>query len=267
MIEALILANGIRFTSLAEVNEWALRTQPATVRVVASGTIHTDPTVFTYAPPGGLWITGGKWVGDGEGFWLSYQPEAPAAGVGWLHVSNVTVARWGRGGIEVSPTVGGDKYGAGYGAWLGVVTVEGARFLDLGHKTPQAWSENRYGVAGVLVRGVRSLLVTGSRFHRLINTDLTDVGNGPALIHAVYVREFSRATVAGCEFKRISGDPVRVSNGATVKVTGSSGKLAGERAFVSDWHTPDQAPSRVSLSGNKPSTLFNGAKSLKLWSV
>ena len=144
------------------MNEWRAANTTRHRQAVASGTIHIDPAIEHVRPLGAV-DHGRQVVGDGEGFWLSYQPEAPSSRWVGCNVSNVTETSCG--GIEVSPTVGGDKYGARQWRMAGVWSRLRGHGSDLGQQDTAGMVGEQVQGCGVLVRGWCSLLVTGSRFH------------------------------------------------------------------------------------------------------
>lgn len=263
---------GHTFDTLDQVQEWLNVVKPrgATIVIQGKGRIQAPSTVWTYGREGQtVVIRGGTYVGNGaKGFWLSYRP---AVGDGTtrsrpanmpLVIRDVTVSGYRNGGLEVSPTVavGGNPYEAGNLAWLGAVTVRDSRFASMGTRSGGNYTTGDFGVAGVLARGTTGLRVVRSDFRGLRNGNITGARNGPDLIHGVYARDGSHATVQGNHFQGISGDPLRVSNNSWMGAYGNTAVNSGERAMISDWWNVDanQTGSQIQQHGNRFESLFGG---------
>lgn len=280
---------GRTFTSLAEAHAWLRDAQPTDSEVVLTcdGIIRQRAELtWTYHRPGqAVVIRGGHFTGRTDsdkntpGWWLRYRPPAaagdstPAAPVTRaFRVEGCAVTGYEAGAVEVSPAVDGDPYASGNTTWTTGVAVTNLSARRLGSywtRKAYPYSAGRFGVAGVLMRGVVAPVVYGCTFYELRNRDLTDLPQGPYLIHAVYLRDGTTgAVVDSCSATYVTGDPFRFSNGSNGNtVARCSADCAGERAMVSEWYSvPNgQTPSRdQTLNGNRPGRLANG-KPLPLW--
>lgn len=139
-------------------------------------------------------------------------------------------------------------------------TIEGNRFEDLGSKeTPYrqtSWAGQRYGVGGVLLRGVQHSSVSHNVFDDLENGPVRGTPTGERLIHAVYARDrSSHNDIVGNRFSDISGDPVRFSNASDHnEVVDNRSRNAGKNALVSEFYNPtagEQDSVDNQLSGNR----------------
>lgn len=264
---------GQRFATLQAVHDWveAQKQDPTStvphepvlkVSLTPDSIIHERQQTLwtTYSPDQRLVIEGNGAVVSGlkggrptPGFFLSYRPNvgagtteaAPAAAN--FTMSGVTVRGYESGGVEISPQTqsGSDhKWDGGVSAFLSGAVIDHNRFEDLGslHSKPGAadWSKQRYGVGGVLARGLQGSQITDNVFDGLENGDVKGTSTGPRLIHGVYLRDHSsNNTVSGNRFKDISGDSVRVSNASNDnQITDNRSRNAGLRTLVSEFWNP-----------------------------
>jgi hypothetical protein len=264
---------GQRFGTLSEVHDWveAESEKPGStvplepelrVTLPAGSIVHQhEATVWTHwAPDQKLVLDGAGAVVSGlrdgrptPGFFLSYRPIVGAGTSGAapakanFRMTGLTVRGYESGGVEISPqSAPGDahRWDGGIAAFVEGAQIDGNRFEQLGSKHTKPgkadWSKQRYGVGGVLFRGVSGASITGNVFDALENGEVAGTDDGPKLIHAVYLRDGSSGnTVTDNTFNHVSGDPVRVSNASNHNtIKGNTSRDAGNKALVSEFYNP-----------------------------
>jgi hypothetical protein len=218
------------------------------------------------------------------GFFLSYRPAvghgttAGAPAKANFQMTGLTVRGYESGGVELSPQREAGKSfkdDGGLAAFLSGAVIEGNRFEQLGSlNTPYektTWSgEQRYGVGGILARGVSGSRFNHNVFDGLENGEVRGTPNGPLLIHAVYARDHSSGNqVVGNRFQNVSGDPVRFCNGSNDnRVTGNTSKNAGKTSMINEFYNPTAAEVdsvRNTFADNKVGNLYGKNTKAKLF--
>lgn len=222
----MILVDGRDFDSLRDVHAWTRQTRPDHVLAEASGTIRGIGTSWTV--PVALTVVGGLWTGwqDGArspGWWLSFRSNAP------LTLVDGQVRHYCTGGVDY-----GDP--------------------DRGHGrlAVRGWTWKRIGGNGyaAVFASDAAVLVHDCRFDRLEQSP-----NGGNL-HAVYgVR--SDVTVMDCRIGRVSGDPLRVRDGSTLRVERVKARRSGYAALASAWRRPTEDPSELDVRDVDPGKTYD----------
>ncbi len=287
---------GQRFGSLQALHDWlvAQASDPQStvphepvlkISVTPGSMVHaTAQTDWSYYAPsqkvvidgGGAIVSGLRRGAPTPGFFLAYRPnvgpdssEASPAKANF-ELRGLTIRGFESGGVELSPQAGAGKdhrWDAGIAAFMEGAVIEGNRFERLGSKdTPEGeanWAKQRYGVGGVLARGLSGATIQDNVFDTLVNEDVEGASgkDGAHLIHAVYLRDHSSGnSVTGNTFKDVSGDPVRVSNASNGnRITGNTAQNSGHKAFMSEFYNPTahEADSTGNIvSGNRTGNLF-----------
>ncbi len=221
----MIEVDGREFGSLRDVHDWARRTLPEHVHVVASGVITGPGTSWTHPVP--LTILGGAWDGTGTvgQHWLSHRAPTP------LTVTGVMVQDWQRGGIDAGPH--------------GDVTVYGSVFQRIGGGP---------AYAAIYAADHCEVTVERSTFAHL------EQDPDGALLHAVYLHDSSTGRVVDCRFVHISGDPIRARHGSRVDVLRCKASRSGVQALASTWQRADELPSTVSTRDCHAGRVHNGSR-------
>ena len=261
----------MHFGSLDEAQTWLTNAQPPiddpeiTISLPKNATIPAQATDWRYYKPGQkIVIDGGGATVNGTtngrpspGYFLSYRPAVgpgttqanPAPGN--LEVRNLTVRGFEAGGIEVSPVVpdGDIRWNGGTSAFVSGISIHDCTFANLGtERTPYAqtdYANQRFGVGGVLFRGVQNSSVERCTFRHLVNGAVQGSGNGPGLIHAFYCRDHSsNNTFTDNHITDVSGDPVHFANGSNDNVVRRNhSQNSGRYAFCDDWYTSSESDS------------------------
>lgn len=291
---------GQEFASLQALHDWLVaQSQDPTSTVphepvlritLTGGTMHQrEQTTWTYynasqkivIDGGGTTVSGLTKDQPAAGFFLSYRPyvgsgtslaqPAPAN----LEIKDLTIRGYESGGVEISPMEGpGDdnRWDGGREAFLTGARIEDCRFEDLGSlHTPDSqtsWSGQRYGVGGILTRGVSNSWFVDNVFENLENGDVRGTSTGPRLIHAIYLRDQSSGnTVTGNSFDTVSGDPIRICNASNDNIfRKNTSTNAGIRVLVSEFYNPteNEADSTgTQIGGNDIGTLYGKKKTAK----
>lgn len=289
---------GQRFGSLQAVHDWVAAesaTPGSTVphepvlRVgLTAGSLLTgvEQTTWNHYNPGqkliiegsGATVSGFRGSRPAPGFFLSYRPiigegstaTAPAAAN--FELRGLTIRGFESGGVEISPQTAAGKdhrYDGGETAFLSGAVISDNRFEDLGslHSKNADWATQRYGVGGVLARGLQGSQITHNRFENLENGAVKGTPVGERLIHAVYLRDASSNNlVSDNTFAHVSGDPVRVSDASNDnRIEGNRSRDAGVATMVSEFYNPtagekDSTGNREKMQGNKVGSLYGRGK-------
>jgi len=217
------------------------------VDIEISGTVSHGMT-WRFGHPGQrIHIHGGEITGQ-KGWAVAWRSSATA------HFSNVTVSGFERGGLA-SP-----------GARM---EIDGCTFRDMGSRKRLPWSSRRFGIAGGYLSHVDGGYIRNSTFIGLTNKPCI-VKNCPALIHGIYLKNgSSHIQIINNDFQRVSGDPIRVSNGVHhITINGNIGYQSGQKALVSAWGTDSmQKCHHITLGKNIPGRLYTGGRSLLSWGL
>lgn len=223
----MLTVNDVEVADLTLAQDWCIENHPETVTIRLAGTLSFPWGVtWTYAAP--TVISGNRGIFDGEGnegtFWLGWRANAH------LTLHNITVRGYERGGVDSSS---------------GKLLVDRCSFTNLGSNVCDS---DRVGYAAVFVSGISTATVTGTRFSHLSNHDGCHDRHW-AWMHAIYARgPRARVSVIGGSFELVSGDPVRVRDGAFAFVTGATSTVSGENALVSSWHAQNERPGAASVA-------------------
>lgn len=227
---------------------------------------------------GGAVVSGLKNGHPAVGFYLSYRPDvgagttpqnpAPAN----MEVTNLTIRGYESGGIEISPQMvdgAANREDAGIVAFVGGAIIKGNHFEELGSlHTAQGqanFSTYRFGVGGVMARGLENSFIQDNWFTNLENGTVKGTEWGPILIHAVYLRDkSSNNTVTGNHFTSVSGDPVRVNNASNGNIVRNNTlKNSGVRCLVSEFYNPtagEADSTGTQIGGNTLGSLYGKKK-------
>jgi hypothetical protein len=291
---------GQSFGSLQEVHDWLVQQSQdpnssvplePELRITLSNdaVIHQrEQTLWTYYNPaqkivieGNGAVVSGLTKGEPTpGYFLAYRPgvgagtseTAPAPAN--FEMTGVVVRGYESGGVELNPTIsaGSNRFEAGISAFMAGAVISGNRFEQLGSlETPYgqtSWTKQRYGNAGVLLRGVSASTICKNEFEGLENDEVRGTKTGERLIHAVYIRDRSSYNlVSGNSFEDISGDPIRISNHSDHNVVnGNSSENAGAKAFVSEWYNAHEGEGNStghSIKGNDIGSLYESSEKAK----
>jgi hypothetical protein len=291
---------GQSFGSLQEVHDWLVQQSQdpnssvplePELRITLSNdaVIHQrEQTLWTYYNPaqkivieGNGAVVSGLTKGEPTpGYFLAYRPgvgagtseTAPAPAN--FEMTGVVVRGYESGGVELNPTIsaGSNRFEAGISAFMAGAVISGNRFEQLGSlETPYgqtSWTKQRYGNAGVLLRGVSASTICKNEFEGLENDEVKGTKTGERLIHAVYIRDRSSYNlVSGNSFEDISGDPIRISNHSDHNVVnGNSSENAGAKAFVSEWYNAHEGEGNStghSIKGNDIGSLYESSEKAK----
>ncbi|GAA2597808.1 right-handed parallel beta-helix repeat-containing protein [Actinomadura fulvescens] len=222
----------LNVTSLDEA-EAALREKGATkgTVLVKGGTYKGRSFSWSYMPAGGEFTIKpqpgtGRPVFDGgwqDGYWTSVSP-GPAK----LHFRGMTVRNYVTGGIHFNGSTGGEGFNGG--------SVRNMIFERMG-----TIKRGERGYAALHLQNTNNIDVADNDFWDLRNREDEAAGTNPGQVHAVYFSEGGGrgSTVSGNTFYKITGDPVRASDGAGgIKVTGNIFKSTGYYGVFSFWRFP-----------------------------
>ncbi|MFG2003829.1 right-handed parallel beta-helix repeat-containing protein [Spirillospora sp. NPDC048911] len=219
----------VTVTSLSEAAN-ALREKGATkgTVLVKGGTYRGESFNWNYMPAGGEFTIKpqpgtGRPVFDGggqDGYWTSVE-----AGGTRLHFRGMTVRNYVTGGIHFNGSTGGEGFSGG--------SVRNMVFERMG-----TISRGDKGYAALHLQNVTNMDIRDNDFWDLRNRLDKPAGTNPGQIHAIYFSEGGGrgSTVAGNTFYKITGDPVRASDGAGgIRVTGNRFKSTGWYGVFSFW--------------------------------
>lgn len=292
---------GQSFSSLSDVHDWlqAEAKKPEStvphepllkITLTPDSMIHQQQqTLWTYYSPGqklilegaGAVVSGLKEGHPTPGFFLAYRPnvgantsaQSPAAAN--FEMRGVTVRGYESGGVEISPQAGegeAHRWDGGISAFMQGAVLEHNHFEQLGSKNTKKgqanWSKQRYGVGGILARGLSGSQIKNNTFTGLENGDVAGTPTGQRLIHAVYLRDHSSNNeISGNHFKDVSGDPIRFSNASNKNhVAGNSLKNAGVHSLVSEFYNPtagEADSTGYTIGKNDLGTLYGSSKKAK----
>ncbi|WP_067452860.1 right-handed parallel beta-helix repeat-containing protein [Actinomadura macra] len=211
---------GLTVSSLAEAQQVLEEKGASTGTVLVQGGTYRDESVeWTYSPAGGDIVIRpekgtGRVVYDGggrDGYWLTVR-----AGSAKTHVSGITVQNYTAGGILFR----GDKAS---GKRITGGSVRNMVFRRLGTRH----ADGAEGYGAVHMYNSWNMTIQGNDFRELENRKPASYSR----IHGVYFSNgASRNTVSGNTFFKISGDPVRASDGA------SGNRVIGNRFRTTGWY-------------------------------
>ncbi|MFI0447239.1 right-handed parallel beta-helix repeat-containing protein [Actinomadura sp. 6N118] len=222
----------VNVTSLDEAEE-ALRQKGATkgTVLVKGGRYKGQSFTWSYMPAGGEFTIKpqpgtGRPVFDGggqDGYWTSV-----AAGDAKLHFRGMTVRNYVTGGIHFDGSKGGGGFSGG--------SVRNMIFERMG-----TIARGERGYAALHLQNVKNIDIANNDFWDLRNRLDKAAKTNPGQVHGIYFSEGGGkgSTVSGNTFHKITGDPVRASDGAGgIRVTGNTFKSTGWYGVFTFWRFP-----------------------------
>jgi len=259
----MINANGRQFANMQQVHAWAFESGPEKLVIDILGPQQVMPMTWRYNAPAGIEIrglNGGSWHCRTTGWLFAYRPavdkqQSP------LSFESMEFSGSGRGGINLGPVFEGDYNAGGETAWLDNVGFVSCKFYDIGS---QSCDSAMVGFAAIYAQGVRSLMIDGCTFKNIVNKPCKQ--RHESLIHAAYCVDNTHAMITNCVFRHVSGDPIRVRDGAYAKVTNCWSIRSGQRAMASSWRQPKEKPGTAEFKNNVVAHGFQGQR-IKEWAA
>lgn len=262
----MIYANGTEFDSLKQILAWANATMPDKIVIDIIGPHKMAYGInWDYFAPAGIvmrGINGGALLCKTNGWIFGFKPVCNGNERGSaILFESLEFSGGGKGAVNIAPNIGGDQNAGGESGWLDKVEFKSCNFNNIGSSL---CVEQLVGYAAIYAQGVRELKVDGCYFKNIVNKPCKL--RHEAWMHAVYCVDNTQAIINNCVFRRVSGDPIRVRDGAFALVTNSWSISSGQNAMASSWRQPNEKPGSAKFKNNVITKGFKGQQ-IREWQV